>query len=234
MLPHRMTTLFLIRHGLTALTGTRLYGQTAGVDLDDRGLAQAAALAERFRPVRLAAIYSSPLERCVQTVEPLAASKRLEVRPSEALIEMDAGRWTNRTLASLRRSRDWATVQRAPSQFRFPGGESFTEAYERIVGEAQRVAVRHPRGNVAIATHGDLVRILVAHYGGAHLDHFQRTLIDTASVSVIHLDGGIPRVLLVNDTGGLDRFAPRSRGASATQAKAKTKTEPASRRNLRG
>ena len=79
-----MATLFLIRHGLTALTGTRLYGQTAGVDLDDRGLAQAAALAERFRPVRLAAIYSSPLERCVQTVEPLAASKRLEVRPSEA------------------------------------------------------------------------------------------------------------------------------------------------------
>ncbi|MGZ8596210.1 MAG: histidine phosphatase family protein, partial [Actinomycetota bacterium] len=139
----------------------------------------------------------------------------------------------NRTLASLRRSRDWATVQRAPSQFRFPGGESFTEAYERIVGEAQRVAARHPRGNVAIATHGDLVRILVAHYGGAHLDHFQRTLIDTASVSVIHLDGGIPRVLLVNDTGGLDRFAPRPRGASAT-AKAKAKTEPASRRNLRG
>ena len=73
----------------------------------------------------------------------------------------------------------------------------------------------------------------MAHYGGAHLDHFQRTLIDTASVSVIHLDGGIPRVLLVNDTGGLDRFAPRPRGASAT-AKAKTKTEPASRRNLRG
>ena len=96
--------------------------------------------------MRLAAIYSSPLERCVQTVEPLAASKRLEVRPSEALIEMDAGRWTNRTLASLRRSRDWATVQRAPSQFRFPGGESFTEAHERIVGEAQRVAARHPRG----------------------------------------------------------------------------------------
>ena len=116
-----MTTLFLIRHGLTALTGTRLYGQTAGVDLDDRGLAQAAALAERDRPVRLAAIYSSPLERCVQTVEPLAASKRLEVRPSEALIEMDAGGWTNRTLASLRRSRDWATVQRAPSQSGSPG-----------------------------------------------------------------------------------------------------------------
>ena len=124
-------------------------------------------------------------------------------------------------------------MQRAPSQFRFPGGESFTEAHDRIVGEAQRIAARHPRGNVAIATHGDLVRILVSYYTGAHLDQFQRTLIDTASVSVIHLDGGTPRVLLVNDTGGLDRFAPRPRGASKP-AKATTKAEPASRRNLRG
>jgi probable phosphomutase (TIGR03848 family) len=230
MLPHRMTTLFLIRHGLTALTGTRLYGRTAGIALDERGRAQAEALAERFRSVRLTAIYSSPLERCVQTVEPLAAAKRLEVRPSEGLIEMDAGRWTNRTLASLRRSRDWATVQRAPAQFRFPEGESFTEAHERIVAAAQGIATRHRRGNVAIATHGDLVRILVAHYGGAHLDHFQRTSIDTASVSVIHVDGGIPRVLLVNDTGGLDRFAPRPRARSAPKATA----ESASRRNLRG
>ena len=232
MLPHQMTTLFLIRHGLTAVTGTRLYGQTAGIDLDDRGRAQAEALAERFRSVRLTAIYSSPLERCVQTVEPLAASKRLEVRASQALIEMDSGRWTNRTLTSLRKNREWATVQRAPSQFRFPGGESFTEAHERVVGETQRIAARHPRGNVAVATHGDLVRILVAHYGGAHLDHFQRTLIDTASVSVVHLDGGIPRVLLVNDTGGLERFAPPAR--RRTPATTTTKGEPTSRGNLRG
>jgi probable phosphomutase (TIGR03848 family) len=226
-----MTTLFLIRHGLTALTGTRLYGRTPGIGLDDRGRSQAEALTERFRPVRLVAVYSSPLERCVQTVEPLAASKRLEVRRSEALIEMDSGRWTNRTLASLRRSRHWATVQRAPSQFRFPEGESFTEAHERVVGEAQRIAARHPRGNVALATHGDLVRILVTHYGGAHLDHFQRTMIDTASVSVIHLDGGIPRVLLVNDTGGLERFAARPR---STSAPTKRTTDPAPRGNLRG
>jgi len=226
MLPHRMTTLFLIRHGLTALTGTRLYGQTEGIDLDDRGRGQADALATRFGPVRLAAIYSSPLERCVQTVEPLAAAKRLEVRASDALIEMDAGRWTNRTLASLRKARDWKTVQRTPSQFRFPGGESFTEAHERIVGEVQRIAARHPKGNVAVASHGDLVRILVAHFGGAHLDHFQRTSIDTASVSVIHLGGGIPRVLLVNDTGGLERFAPPAK-APATRPKPGAKTPPA-------
>jgi probable phosphoglycerate mutase len=225
MLPHRMTTLFLIRHGLTAFTGTRLYGRTAGIDLDDRGRAQAQALAARFGPVRLAAIYSSPLERCIQTVEPLAVAKRLEVRPADALIEMDAGRWTNRTLASLRKARDWTTVQRTPSQFRFPGGEAFTEAHERVVGEIQRIAARHPKGSVAVASHGDLVRILVAHYGGAHLDHFQRTSIDTASVSVIHLGEGIPRVLLVNDTGGLERFAPPPK-ASATGPKPPSKASP--------
>lgn len=233
MLPDRMTTLFLIRHGLTALTGTRLYGQTEGVELDDRGRAQAEALVARFGSVRLAAIYSSPLDRCVQTVEPLAHAKRTEVRPSQALIEMDAGRWTNRTLASLRKHRDWKTVQRAPSQFRFPGGESFTEAHERIVGEVQRIAARHPRGNVAVATHGDLVRILVAHYGGAHLDHFQRTSIDTGSVSVVHLDGGTPRVLLVNDTGGLERFAPSPRGTSS-RAKRVARPTASKRGNLRG
>ncbi|MEO8477639.1 MAG: histidine phosphatase family protein [Actinomycetota bacterium] len=230
-----MTTLFLIRHGLTGLTGTRLYGRTPGIDLDDRGRAQAEALAARFEPIRLAAIYSSPLERCVQTVEPLAARKRLEVRPCDALIEMDAGRWTNRTLTSLRRARDWTTVQRTPSLFRFPEGEAFTEAHERIVGEVQRIAARHPKGNVAVASHGDLVRILVAHYSGAHLDHFQRTSIDAASVSVIQLGGGIPRILLVNDTGGLERFAPTPRAAGAKRSPGtRPATKTSSRRNLRG
>src|SRR5262245_53526565 len=102
-----MTTLFLIRHGLTAVTGSRLYGRTAGIDLDERGRRQAAALVERFEGVRLTAAYSSPLERCVQTLEPLAAARRLELRISEPLIEMDVGDWTGRTLGSVRRTTLW-------------------------------------------------------------------------------------------------------------------------------
>jgi probable phosphoglycerate mutase len=204
-----VTTLFLIRHGLTAVTGSRLYGRTAGIHLDERGRRQAAALVERFAGLRLTAIYSSPLERCVETVEPLARAQRLEVRTAHGLIEMDAGTWTGRTLASLRRTKLWRRVQEEPASFRFPDGESFVDAEARVLDEIARIAARHPRGRVAVGTHGDLVRVLVSHFTGAHLDHVQRVIVDPASVSVVHLGDGVPRVLLVNDTGSLERFAPR-------------------------
>jgi probable phosphoglycerate mutase len=125
---------------------------------------------------------------------------------------MDAGDWTGRTLPSLRRTKLWDTVQRNPSRFHFPGGESFVEAEARILDELERIVKRHPRGRVAIGTHADLVRMLIAHYTGAHLDQFQRVLIDPASVSVVHLGDGVPRILLVNDTGTLQRFAPARAG----------------------
>ncbi len=213
-----MTTLFLIRHGLTAVTGKTLYGQTRGISLDARGRAQAERLAERFTPVRVTAVYSSPLERCVETVAPLAAARGLEVAERDALIEMDAGAWTNRPLAQLRRTRLWRDVIERPSMFRFPDGESFAEAQTRALEGVQTIAAAHPHGRVVVGTHGDVVRMLVAHFSGAHLDLFQRMASDPASVSVVHLGGGQPRVLLVNDTGGLERFAP----------------PPRAKRNLRG
>jgi broad specificity phosphatase PhoE len=195
MLPDAMTTLFLIRHGLTAVTGSRLYGRTPGIHLD-----------ERFEGVRLNALYSSPLERCVETLEPVAEARGLEIRISDALIEMDAGDWTGRTLTSLRRIKLWNTVQRDPSRFHFPGGESFVDAEARVLDELERIVTRHPNGRVAVGTHGDIVRVLVSHYTGAHLDQFQRVMADPASVSVVQLGDGMPRILLVNDTGNLRRF----------------------------
>jgi len=201
-----MATLFLIRHALTAQTGRVLYGQTPSIDLDDRGRAQAARLAERFASVRLTAIYSSPLDRCTQTVEPLAAAKRLRVTTAPDLIEMDTGAWTGRTLPQVRRTKLWQVVQTEPSRFRFPGGEAFVEAEARAVAEVGRIARRHRRGRVAVATHGDIVRIVLAHLLGTPLDEFQRIVVDTASVSVVVIDGTFRRVVLANDTGGLDRF----------------------------
>jgi probable phosphoglycerate mutase len=148
------------------------------------------------------------LERCVETLEPLATARRLEIRTSEALIEMDAGAWTGRTLPSLRRTKLWNTVQRNPSRFRFPSGESFVEAEARLLAEIERIVARHPRGRVVVGTHGDLVGMVVSHYAGAHLDQFQRVTAEPASISVVHIGQGIPRILLVNDTGSLRRFAP--------------------------
>jgi broad specificity phosphatase PhoE len=187
-----MATLFLIRHAVTAQTGRVLYGQTRGIGLDERGVAQARGLVERFASVRLTAIYSSPLERCVETVEPLAAAQRLPIARVPDLIEMDTGSWTGRTLAQVRRTKPWTTVQRQPSAFSFPGGEGFVAAQARAVA--------------AVETHGDIVRIVLAHLLGTPLDDFQRIVVDTASVSVMVTHRTSRRVVLVNDTGGLGRF----------------------------
>src|SRR5262249_16582353 len=183
-----------------------LYGQTRGIGLDDRGRAQAEGLVERFVTVRLTAIYSSPLERCVETVEPLARAHRLKIAEGPDLIEMDTGSWTGRTRAQVHRTKRWTTVQRRPSAFRFPGGEGFVEAQRRAVDAVDSIARRHPRGRVAIATHGDIVRLVLAHQLGTPLDDFQRIVADTASVSVVVFAARRGRVVLMNDTGGLERF----------------------------
>jgi probable phosphomutase (TIGR03848 family) len=227
-----MTTLFVIRHGLTAQTGTTLYGRTTGIPLDHRGEAQARGLVGRFASVRLTAIYTSPLERCRQTVEPLAAAQRLAVTERPGLIEMDAGAWTGKPLGRLRRTKAWAEVQTSPSTFRFPGdGESFAEAWGRVGADVDAITRRHPRGRVAIATHGDIARLILSQYLGTPLDAFQRIVIDTASVSVVQLvSGGRPHVLLMNDAGGLDRFGPKG----ATPPWEEPAPRPRSGKNLRG
>lgn len=227
-----MTTLFVIRHGLTAQTGTTLYGRTAGIPLDHRGDAQARGLVERFASIRLTAIYSSPMERCRETVAPLGIAQGLPVTDRPGLIEMDAGSWTGKPLSRLRRTKAWSEVQASPSTFRFPdGGESFAEAWDRVGADVRAIARRHPKGRVAVATHGDIARLLLCRSLDAPLDAFQRIVIDTASVSVVQLvAGGRAHVLLLNDTGGLDRFGPS--GAPAPWE------EPASpqrsKKNLRG
>jgi probable phosphoglycerate mutase len=202
-----MALLFLVRHGLTAQTGHRLYGRTGGIDLDGRGAAQAEELVARFDGVRVTAIYSSPLERCVQTVAPLAAARRLTIRRDPSVIEMETGAWTGKTLAQLRRRAAWRVVQRTPSAFAFPGGgESFPDAQARAVTGIERIARRHPRGAVVVSTHGDIARIVLARLLGTPLDEFQRIVIDTAGVSVVAFASERTHVLLVNDTGGLVRF----------------------------
>jgi probable phosphomutase (TIGR03848 family) len=230
-----MTTLLLVRHGLTAQTGRVLYGQTRGIGLDDRGLAQAEQLARRLAPLRPTAIYSSPLERCVETVQPLAAACRLTVVERDDLIEMHAGSWTGKRLARLRRTKAWGEVQQRPEAFRFPGGgESFEEARARAIGALQAIARRHRRGRVVVATHGDIVRVMLADLAGAPLARFQRIVVDTASVSVVMLErGGNPRVLLMNDTGDLGRFAPGG-GTPVWESATPSRAGRRSEGNLRG
>jgi broad specificity phosphatase PhoE len=133
------------------------------------------------------------------------------------LIEMDAGSWTNRPLTALARTKRWATIQRAPSQASFPDGETFAAANARLVDELTSIVAAHPRGRVAVVSHSDNIRMLLTHAAGAHLDQFQRMVVDTCSVSVLSMGGGIPRLLLANDTAGpLARFGGARRGVYGT------------------
>ena len=213
-----MTLMLLVRHALTDTTGKTLSGQTPGIHLSDAGRGQAQATAERLAGLRLAAVYASPLERCVETAEVVAAPHRLAVIPSPGLLEVDYGRWTGRPLTQLTRTALWRRVMQAPSSVRFPDGESLEEVQWRVTGAIGEMVERHPTSTVAAVTHAEAIRLALAHYAGVHLDLFQRLVVLPGSVSAVALGDGPPRVLRLNDTGTLDdlRLRPRRRPRSGS------------------
>ena len=198
-----MTTVLLVRHGLTAMTGPVLAGWTPDVHLDDRGLAQATALAERLLEVPLAAIVSSPLERCQETAAALAVGRELPVRTDDRLGECRYGDWTGQELKKLAKDPLWKVVQAHPSAAQFPGGEALRDTQARAVDaiRAHNAELRDDATWVAVS-HGDVIKAVVADALGAHLDMFQRIQIDPCSVTVIRYTPLRPFVVRVNDTGG--------------------------------
>jgi probable phosphoglycerate mutase len=213
-----MALLLLVRHGATDATGKVLTGTAPGVHLSEAGRRQAAALAERLAGLRVDAVHSSPLERCLETAEPIAASHRLPVLPLDEVREVGYGRWTNRPLAQLRRTRLWGQVHAQPSAVRFPDGEGMAEAQQRMVAALTGLAARHPKGRLVVVTHADPIRMAVAHFAGVHLDLFQRFVVSPASITAVALGAGPPRVLKVNDTGDLADLAPPPRRSNRPPA----------------
>ncbi len=210
-----MSTLLLVRHGLTALTGPVLTGRTPGVHLDDRGRAQATAVADRIAPVPLAAIVTSPLERCVETA---AAIRDAQVGTptydvDDRLIECGYGDWTGKTIKELAKDPLWKVVQSQPSAVRFPNGEALSEMAARAVACVRDWDARLGADAVWVASsHGDIIKAIVADALGLHLDQYQRIVPDPCSVSVIRYTTTRPYVIRVNDTGGdLAGFAPPKR-----------------------
>jgi len=201
-----MTTVLLVRHGLTKLTGPVLAGRTPGVDLDERGQAQAARLAERLRPVPLAAVVTSPLARCVQTAEAVTAGREgLTAQQDDRLIEVGYGDWTGRKLKELAKEPLWAVVQQHPSAAVFPGegGEALAATQARAVAAVREWNARLGPDAVWLAcSHGDVIKALLADAFGVHLDQFQRIVVDPCSVSVINYLPTRPFVIRTNDTGG--------------------------------
>jgi probable phosphomutase (TIGR03848 family) len=201
--PPAPTIILLVRHGLTPTTGKLLPGRAAGLHLSDKGLAQAKRAAERIAQLeKVDAIYASPLERARETAAPIAAARKLKVQIDKGLLECDFGDWTGAQLKALMKLPAWNTVQRAPSTFTFPGGESFTAMQNRIVGTIDRLRAAHVGGVVVCVSHADPIKAAVAHALGTHIDLFQRIVISTCSVTAIAYGMGAPAVLTVNSTGG--------------------------------
>jgi len=209
--PHQKpTTLLLVRHGQTPTTGQSLPGRAPGLHLSETGLKQAAEVAERLASFpKIDAIYASPLERTRETAAPLAKQRKQKVIIDKGLIECDFGKWTGSKLSDLMKLPEWKTVQSAPSTFRFPNGESFTEMQVRISTALDNIRLRHPGGVVVCFSHADPIKAALAHAMGTHLDLFQRIVVSTCSISALAYGGGAPIVLTVNSTGGsLSELAP--------------------------
>ncbi len=209
--PHapNSTLVLLIRHGQTPTTGKTLPGRAKGLHLAEVGHAQARAVAERLNVMkRLDAIYSSPLERARETAAPLSKARSLPVVIDRGLLECEFGEWTGAELKDLMKKPEWATVQRYPSGFRFPGGESFAEMQTRMSTTVQRLAAAHVGGVIACVSHADPIKAVLADALGTHLDLFQRISISTCSVSAIAYGPSGPNVLCVNSVGDLSSLAP--------------------------
>jgi probable phosphomutase (TIGR03848 family) len=197
-----MARLLLIRHAPTPETGTRLTGRLPGVALGEEGRLRAKATADGLADVRLAAVYSSPIERTWETAEIVAEPHGLAPIAEDGLLEVDYGKWSGRTLASLARLKAWRTVQLTPSRMTFPDGESIAGAQRRSVEACERLCSVHGRSNIALVSHSDIIKAVVSHYLGQALDLFQRIEIAPGSVSVIDVPPqGIPTVVAVNAGG---------------------------------
>jgi probable phosphomutase (TIGR03848 family) len=209
-----MTTVILVRHGLTRLTGPVLAGWTPGVDLDERGLDQAARVAARMEPVPLAALVTSPLERCVQTAAAIAAGRDIDVTVDERIGEARYGDWTGRELKGLAKEPLWRQVQTHPSAVTFPGGESLRATAARAADAVRDWNARlEADATYALVSHADVIKALVADALGLHLDLFQRIQIDPCSVTVIRYAELRPFVVRLNDVGDLTDLVPPKRKA---------------------
>ena len=201
--PPSSTVILMVRHGQTPTTGKILPGRAAGLHLADAGVAQAHRVAERIAELpKIDAIYASPLERARETAAPIAKALKQRVKIDKGLLEGDFGDWTGAELSKLMKLPEWSTVQKAPSTFRFPNGESFTEMQTRMVSALDRIRAAHPGGTVVCVSHADPIKAAVAHAMGTHIDLFQRIVISTCSVTAVSYSSFGPVVLTVNSTGG--------------------------------
>lgn len=194
-------TIYFIRHGLTPWTGTRLPGRLPGLSLSDEGCRQAENLVDLLSDVTFDAIYSSPLDRALETAAPLAAALDLSVSVLPGLNELDVGSWAGRTIKSLARTRHWRVIHDRPSGARLPGGESFIEMQARVAEVIETLVESHRGSRVACFSHADPIKAALALLLGMPLDSFQRIEVSPGSASVARVSESRADVACINVSG---------------------------------
>ena len=209
-----MSTILLVRHGENDwVKKNRLAGWIPGIHLNQNGREQAEQAALRLANLPVKAVYSSPVLRCTETAQYVASPHQLEIVELEELGEVKYGKWEGKKIKKLARKKSWHAVQFFPSRFRFPQGEALLETQFRAVQVIEKLSAAHQTEAIVLVSHADLIKLVLAHYLGVHIDLFQRIAISPASASVLSLsENGLVRVLRINDNGPLQLAKPSEPG----------------------
>lgn len=194
-----MTTFILLRHCHSiANQQAVLAGRTAGVGLSKIGIRQSQVIPKFLGELRIDRVISSPLERCIQSIEPYAQSIKRKIHKDPSFIEMDYGRWSGEKLKDLSKKAEWKQIQKAPSSFKFPGGESFISADRRVEKALRELSDQYPTETILIVSHGDIIKLAVRSCVGSDIDDFQRIVVDPASITVMVWEKKQRRLLHLN------------------------------------
>ncbi len=208
-----MPLLLLIRHGENEYVKTgKMAGRLPGVHLNEKGQKQAQTLGDALKDVPIKAIYSSPLERAIETAAPIASARKLQIIQEPDLMDADIGKWQGRSWRVLSLTKVWRIVQHAPSRFRFPEGESFPEIQTRISNVLESIIKKHnkPHDIVAVVFHADPIKLAVSHFLGLPLDNFQRLSCDTGSLTAIHAGDSGANLIKLNQRPPFE-FLPKDK-----------------------
>jgi probable phosphoglycerate mutase len=215
-----MTIVLLIRHGLTDANVKGICaGRMPGVHLNSEGQAQAAALARRVQRLPIAAVYSSPIERAVETAQAVADARALTVQTRPGLIETDTGSWTGQMFNDIQQkdAAVWHALQTHPKSTRIPGGETIDEIAARMAAATEEIRLAHPSEMVAVVSHADPIKAVIAHYIGLDLDRFQRLHIGNTSVSVLALNEHGATLHVMNHLGDIPDLLAKKEQKPAVQ-----------------
>ena len=208
-----MTTILLVRHGENNwVKKQRLAGWLEGVHLNEKGREQSAAAAARLAHLPIKAIYSSPVTRCIETATYLSQKLNLNIQELTDVGEVRYGQWEGKKIKKLAKKKAWHLVQHFPSRHQFPQGGTLRQVQYRAVNALEALGQKHEKELIVVFSHADLIKLVLAHYLGVHIDLFQRIVISPASVSVLHLSPqGMVRVVRLNDDGPLDIPQPKAK-----------------------